>query len=72
MTHSQSFSVCSQIKPPAPTPALLNTKLGTPKRCTVAAARASTSAALLTSNLKGKTWAPRPSISACAVASASA
>jgi hypothetical protein len=72
MTHSQSFSVCSQINPPAPTPALLKTKWGVPKRCSVAAARASTSTALDTSSLKGSTGAPRASISRCAAASASA
>ena len=46
ITHSQSFSVCSQMRPPAPTPALLNTKFGAPKRAIVAAAKASTSSDL--------------------------
>ena len=31
-THSQSRGVCSQISPPAPTPALLKTRCGAPKR----------------------------------------
>ena len=40
-THSQSASEFSQIKPPEPTPALLNTKLGAPKRSRTAPASAS-------------------------------
>ncbi len=57
-THSQSCSVFSQIRPPAPTPALLKTKCGAPKRCSVAAASASTSAAFETSSRNGSTGAP--------------
>ena len=32
ITQSQSLSVFSQIRPPEPTPALLNTQCGAPKR----------------------------------------
>ena len=70
-THSQSFSVCSQISPPTPTPALLNTKPGAPKRFNVAAPIASTSAAFETSSRNGSTCAPSASISATARSSAS-
>ena len=59
MTQSQSRAVCSQINPPAATPALLKTKLGVPKCCKVAAPRASTSSARDTSSRKGNTRAPR-------------
>ena len=45
-TQSQSATVFSQIRPPAPTPALLKTMFGAPKRAFVAAPSASTSAAL--------------------------
>ena len=70
-THSQSASVFSQISPPLPTPALLKTKCGAPKRCRVAAASASTSAAFDTSSRNGSTAAPSAPISAAARSSAS-
>ena len=50
ITHSQSLSVCSQIRPPAPTPALLKTKFGAPNAFSVASPIASTSAAFETSS----------------------
>src|SRR6185295_9822741 len=71
-THSQSASVFSQTRPPAPTPALLKTMCGAPKRCATARPSASTSPALLTSTRCASTCAPRPWISAAARSSASA
>ena len=70
-THSQSATVFSQIRPPAPTPALLNTICGAPKRASVAAPSASTSAARATSSRNASTLAPSASISAAARSSAS-
>ena len=73
ITHSQSRSVCSQIRPPAPTPALLKTKCGAPKRSIVAAPSASTSAALRHVELQRQHLrAERLQISAGARSSASA
>src|SRR5205814_5827872 len=69
--HSQSFSVCSQMRPPELMPALLNTKCGTPKRSTVARPIASTCSALETSSRNGSTLAPSASISAAALFSGS-
>ena len=75
ITHSQSFNDVSQIKPPAPTPALLNTKCGAPNLAKTACPMASTSAALEISKRKDMTcppYFPAPAvISAVAVSSAS-
>ena len=70
-THSQSFNVFSQIRPPHATPALLNTKCGTPKRACVAAASACTCSAWDTSTRDASTAAPIASISIRACSSAS-
>ena len=70
-TQAQSAAVFSQIRPPAPTPALLKTMFGAPKRAFVAAPSASTSAAWATSSRNGSTSAPSARTSAAARSSAS-
>ena len=70
-TQSQSATEFSHTRPPAPTPALLKTKCGAPKRAFTSAASCSIWAALDTSTLRASTWAPAASISACAASSAS-
>jgi hypothetical protein len=70
-THSQSAMVFSHTSPPAPTPALLNTKCGAPNRCATACPSASMSAAFETSTRRASTCAPACAISAAALSSAS-
>ena len=70
-THCQSATEFSQIKPPEPTPALLNTKCGTPKCATTSLAKASICSALETSTRLANTWTPKALISASALSSAS-
>ncbi len=70
-THSQSFTEFSQIRPPEPTPALLNTKCGAPKVFSTSAASASICSLLDTSTLRDSTFTPVASISAVALSSAS-
>ena len=70
-THSQSLRLFSQISPPEPTPALLNTRCGAPKRSNAAAPSACICSALDTSTLDARTCAPAAVISAAQRSSAS-
>ncbi|KAF1040252.1 MAG: hypothetical protein GAK34_03073 [Delftia tsuruhatensis] len=70
-THCQSSSVFSQTSPPAPTPALLNTKCGAPNCWRTSSARACIWAASDTSTRRASTRTPCPSNSAAALSSAS-
>ena len=69
--HSQSATVFSQTKPPAPTPALLKTKFGAPNVCCTSFARACMWPSLDTSTKRAITSAPSVCICACAASNAS-
>ena len=70
-THSQSLTEFSHTRPPAPTPALLNTRCGAPKRACTSAASCSICAAFDTSTLRASTWQPAACASAAAWSRAS-
>ncbi len=70
-THCQSRMLFSQISPPEPTPALLNTRCAAPNAASVSAASASTASPSDTSTLRATTFAPFASSSAATRSSAS-